>query len=78
LTGRFRSNAPKRTYDTKTGKTYDSRNKAGQAVASAEFPDMDPADPSVWYRVLRRCSLGRFVDMATGRAIDSHGSLMQP
>ena len=76
MTGRFRSNKPKRTHDTKTGKTYDARNKAGQAVASVEFPDLDTGDPFVWYQVLRRCPPRRFIDVETKRGIDTHGSLM--
>jgi len=76
LTGRFHSNEPKRTRDARTGGTYDARNKAGQAVAAAEFPALDPHDPFVWYRVLRQCPPGRFVDVATGRGIDIDGNLM--
>lgn len=76
MTGMFRTNKPKKTRDTRTDRIYDSRNKAGQATASAEFSDLDPNDPLVWFQVLRRCRSGRFVDVATGRPIDQHGSLM--
>lgn len=75
MAGRFKTNEPKKTLDTKTGKVYAARNKAGQAVALAEFPELDPSDPSVWYQVLRRCPAGRFIDVATSSRIDTHGSL---
>lgn len=76
MTGMFRTNEPKKTRDTRTGRIYDARNKAGQAIALAEFPDLDPDDPLVWFQVLRRCRPGRLVDVATGCSIDQHGSLM--
>jgi len=59
----------KKTRDIQTGRVYNARNQAGQAVALEEFPDLDPDDPSVWYQVLRRCPARRFVDVATGRSL---------
>ena len=76
MAGRFQTNRPKKTLDTKTGTVYASRNRAGRAVAIVEFSELDPDDPSVWYQVLRRCPTGRFIDVATSRGIDTHGSLI--
>ena len=66
MAGRFPSNEPKKTKDTATGRVYDSRNKAGRAVAQAEFPDLDAQGQFVWYQVLQLCRPGRFVDVAEG------------
>ncbi len=66
-----KSNDAKKTRDTKTGKTYDSRAEAGQTVA-LEF-GIDPDKPDVWHEVVSLCQPGRFVDVASGLPIKRSG-----
>ena len=46
--------------DTHTGKVYDSKSKAGKAVA-AEY-GLDPEDSLVWYKVVKKAP-ERFVEI---------------
>jgi len=51
--------------DTTTGQVYPSKYKAGLAFKD-EFPDVDKKH--VWYPLIRKYP-GRFVEVATGRAL---------
>jgi len=62
-----------RTQDSVTGIVYPSRNKTYQALANSL--GLDPNDQYGWYTLCRMFP-GRFVDVKTGRPIDSHGSLI--
>ena len=61
------------TRDSVTGTVYPSRNKTYQALAYSL--GLDPNDQYGWYTLCRMFP-GRFVDVKTGRPIDSHGSLI--
>ena len=61
------------TRDSATGTVYPSRNKTYQALASSF--GLDPNDQYGWYTLCRMFP-GRFVDVKTGRPIDSNGSLI--
>ena len=61
--GRFHTATPVR--DTKTGQVYPSKYKAGLAFVH-EFPNTGAK--YVWYPLIRKYP-GRFVEVATGRAL---------
>jgi hypothetical protein len=60
------------TRDSVTGTVYSSRNKTYQALALGF--GLDPRNQYGWYKLCRMFP-GRFVDVKTGRPINSHGSL---
>jgi hypothetical protein len=57
------------TRDSVTGEVYPSRDKAYQALASSF--GLDPKDQYGWYTLCRMFP-GRFVDVKTGKPIDSY------
>jgi len=61
------------TRDSATGTVYPSRNKAYQALAPGF--GLDPRDQYGWFTLCRMFP-GRFVDVKTGRRIDTRGSLI--
>jgi hypothetical protein len=62
-----------RTRDSVTGIVYPSRNKTYQALAKGF--GLDSNDQYGWYTLCRMCPR-RFLDVKTGKPIDSHGSLI--
>lgn len=68
-----KSKVPKKTKDTWTGKVYEARNQAYQALAPSE--GMDPRKTLGWFDLCRRYP-GRFEDVASGRRIDASGRLI--
>ena len=63
----------KKTRDTWTGKIYEARNQAYQALAPNE--EMDPAEKLGWYALCKKYP-GRFEDVTSGRRIDASGRLI--
>ena len=75
MTGRFKSNERSPVLDSLTGIQYRSRTEAGNELA-VRYGE-DPKDSFVWYKILKKATERRFIDIRTGRAILRNGSLAE-
>jgi len=73
MSGLFKSNKRSPVLDSLTGIRYRSKTEAGKELA-ARYGE-DPKDSFVWYKILKKATERRFIDIQSGMAIMRDGSL---
>lgn len=67
MSGVFKNNKRTPVKDMLTNQEYPSKYKAGKALARGF--GLDPTDKFVWYKIVKRARLGRFIEVETGRIV---------